>query len=128
MQPCYDSITSLAGALESEAIKTLVVGKRRPDGGIDYLVIDPSPPVELITQSSREIYRGSSSLIEVGDYITHVSRKYSEEQLFGDGIFYLIDADISAFPPAGGIVAYLAMDTVAEFDEHFWRLTLRQKE
>lgn len=128
LQPCWDSISAIAGLMGGGPVRSLVVCKRLADGGINYSVISPSPVVEVIGQSDRVFYTNARATVEVGDFRVYISRKYQEEQLFGDGMFYLIDADISSSPPLGGIEAYLVAGTVVDRDELFWRITLRQQE
>ena len=119
-------VASVAGDMQLETVRTVVV-VRRSTSGIQYLEIEPTPLVEMIDQRLAKGYRQAGQMdIEIGDYMVYVSRTYPVTAIAGDGITYLIDADVSV-SPMGGMPAFLVPERLLEGTENFWHLILREQ-
>jgi hypothetical protein len=110
LQAVRDEFAGLATGLPNTAMSLTVVNR---NSGTNYLIIDPTPYINNVSAKMVAMLGEAGIQVGVQDYdVKGISAKYTEEQLTGIGIHYLIGADVSSGVPVGGILCQEVMGTL----------------
>ena len=125
--PFRDRSASLATQFGLPEARSLVVVKRSA-ASVTYLEIDPRPNISRMNPKLIDFYSKLSSVqLELDDFQVFISKTYTQSQIDGRGVSYLVDATLIGGVPSGGIECdrILGMD-IEEQDLH-WKLLLRRR-
>ena len=119
-----DRAAKQVGKFKLPSSKKLAI-RSRVSRGYEYLVIDPPPRIVHLTPQLEGVSRLQNvQLIAVDWQVQGVSRKYSEEQLFGAGFEYVIDPVFSFGEFQSGTICQLVGYTENTLT---WELSLKEK-
>lgn len=108
--------------------RSLIVVRRQRGGATTYTEIQPKPIIQTVSPNTIQAYQGVEGIeIELEDLETQVSKAYSRDQILGQGVSYLIDAELVNGIPVGGFEADKVPNVnVIEKGLH-WELILRRR-
>lgn len=122
--------------------RVLTIGTR--DGGYQWLQIQPSPAIDLVSPSLRTLYRDFPDVeVELDDIqVQGISKAYSKDQIVGRGKFYVVGLtdqqclslvidrlDQELLESFGAIVCDLVPGVeIEEQHQLHWNLVLRRRQ
>lgn len=120
-----DEFATLAEGLPD--VPTLVIVKRT-NQATTYLKIEPSPTITNVPAKMIALFGEAGITVGVNDFnVRGISCKYTEAQLAGSGISYLVGADMATGVPVGGIVCNAVMGTIDGIKGLSWNMILSRK-
>lgn len=138
-QPARDAAASHAVEFGVTTAKAFTIGKR--DSFFTWLDIEPRPSIDIVSPQVIAVYEDIPGIeFELDDIrVQGISKKYTRDQIMGDGIFYIIGLSCECLiklgqfrqdevEELGGIVADLVPGTeVEEQHQLHWSMTLRRR-
>jgi|GEM_PF-4689193 len=126
LQAVRDEFAGLATGLPN--IVSLTVVNR--NSGMNYLIIEPSPWINVVPAKMVALLGQAGIQVGVNDYeVKGISTKYTQDQLTGIGIHYLVGADVSTGIPVGGILCQEVMGTLNNGRSGIcWNMVLTRKQ
>jgi hypothetical protein len=125
VQGVRDEFATLAEGLPD--VPTLVIVKRT-NQATTYLKIDPSPTITIVPAKMVALFGEAGIQVGVNDFsVKGISCKYTEEQIVGSGISYLVGADVTTGVPVGGIVCNAVMGTIDNGGGLSWDMIITRK-
>ncbi len=125
VQGVRDEFATLAEGLPD--VPTLVIVKRT-NQATTYLKIDPSPSITIVPAKMVALFGEAGITVGVNDFnVRGISCKYTEEQIVGSGISYLVGADMATGVPVGGIVCNAVMGTIDNGGGLSWDMIITRK-
>lgn len=98
-------LTPLIAAKRVSNIRNLIVRKKIERGHYEYLEINPKPQILDQTPTKANFDSISGVKLLTADYkVKGVSRNYTSEQLFGDGIDYIVDGEMRLGALVSGVI------------------------
>lgn len=126
IQGVRDEFATLAEGLPD--VPTLVIVKRT-NQATTYLRIDPSPSIAPVPAKMIALFGEAGIQVGVNDFnVRGISCKYTEEQIVGSGISYLVGAEMVNDVPVGGIVCNAVMGTIDNGGGLSWDMVLTRKQ
>ena len=127
IQGVRDEFAGLATGLPNNLLSLTVVNR---NSGTNYLIIKPNPFINDIPAKMVALLGQAGIQVGVNDYdVKGISAKYTQDQLTGIGIHYLIGADVSTGVPVGGIVCQEVMGTLTNKRSGIsWDIVLTRKQ
>ncbi len=125
VQGVRDEFATLAEGLPD--VPTLVIVKRT-NQVTTYLKIDPSPTIAHVPAKMAALFGEAGIQVGVNDFsVKGISCKYTEEQIVGSGISYLVGAEMVNDIPVGGIVCNAVMGTIDNGGGLSWDMIITRK-
>lgn len=125
VQGVRDEFATLAQGLPD--VPTLVIVKRT-NQLTTYLKIDPSPTITLVPAKMVALFGEAGIQVGVNDFsVKGISCKYTEEQIVGSGISYLVGAEMVNDIPVGGIACNTVMGTIDNGGGLSWDMVLTRR-
>lgn len=127
IQPTRDRVAEFASGTSN--IEGLVVVKRTSIK-TTYLEIKPDPWINNVTAKMVSFLGQAGIQVGVNDFdVKGISAKYTQEQLNGIGISYIVGADMSTGIPVGGILCQEVMGTLNNTRSGIsWDIVLTRKQ
>lgn len=108
--------------------RSLIVVKRQQGGQTLYWEINPRPMIETVNPRLVELYEDIEGIeLELDDLSTKISAAYTEAQIVGRGISYVVDGELVDGKPVGGFEADKVTGTNITRRDLHWEIILRRR-